>query len=250
MKGVTYEDMRPGSYEVKPRLDDMDANHIEAALCFPTFPRFCGQTFTEAEDKELGLLCVKAYNDWMVEEWCGDSGGRLIPLCLIPLWDVELAAAEVRRNADARRPRRLLQRDPALPRACRACTTPTTTGTPSSGPAPRRRRSSTCTSAVVVEDAVDLGRRTRRRSGRRSRTPTPPSRWSTSSSAASSCASPTSRSPTRRARSAGSPTSWSGPTRCGRRTAAGAGWPTSCRRSRRATSRTTCGAASSTTPTG
>ena len=78
----------------------MDANHIEAALCFPTFPRFCGQTFTEAKDKELGLLCVKAYNDWMVEEWCGDSGGRLIPLCLIPLWDAELAAAEVRRNAE------------------------------------------------------------------------------------------------------------------------------------------------------
>jgi predicted TIM-barrel fold metal-dependent hydrolase len=78
----------------------MDLNHIEAALCFPTFPRFCGQTFTEAKDRELGLLCVQAYNDWMVEEWCGDSGGRLIPLCLIPLWDAEMAAAEVRRNAD------------------------------------------------------------------------------------------------------------------------------------------------------
>src|SRR5438128_2611369 len=48
---------------------------------------------------ELGLLCVKAYNDWMVEEWCGPSGGRLIPLTLIPLWDAELAGAEVRRNA-------------------------------------------------------------------------------------------------------------------------------------------------------
>ena len=79
----------------------MDVNHIEAALCFPTFPRFCGQTFTEAKDHELALLCVKAYNDWMVDEWCGpDSGGRLIPLCLIPLWDAELAAAEVRRNAE------------------------------------------------------------------------------------------------------------------------------------------------------
>src|SRR5271170_3992046 len=99
MKGVTYEDMRPGSYELKPRLEDMDVNHLEAALCFPTFPRFCGQTFTEAKDKELALLCVQAYNDWMVDEWCGESGGRLIPLCLIPLWDPHLAAAEVRRNA-------------------------------------------------------------------------------------------------------------------------------------------------------
>jgi predicted TIM-barrel fold metal-dependent hydrolase len=42
---------------------------------------------------------VLAYNDWMVEEWCGDSAGRLIPLCLIPLWDADRAAAEVRRNA-------------------------------------------------------------------------------------------------------------------------------------------------------
>ena len=64
-----------------------------------SFPRFCGQTFTEAKDKELAQACVLAYNDWMVEEWCGDSGGALIPLIIIPLWDVELAAAEVRRNA-------------------------------------------------------------------------------------------------------------------------------------------------------
>lgn len=36
----------------------------------------------------------------MVEEWCGrQAQGRLIPLTLIPLWDAELAAAEVRRNA-------------------------------------------------------------------------------------------------------------------------------------------------------
>ena len=73
---------------------------MEASLCFPTFPRFCGQTFTEAKDRELGLLCVEAYNDWMVEEWCGESGGRLLPLTLIPLWDAELAAKEVLRNAE------------------------------------------------------------------------------------------------------------------------------------------------------
>jgi predicted TIM-barrel fold metal-dependent hydrolase len=35
----------------------------------------------------------------MVDEWAGESGGRLIPLCLIPLWDAHLAADEVRRNA-------------------------------------------------------------------------------------------------------------------------------------------------------
>ena len=96
---ITYDEMRPGCYDPKARLDDMDLDHVEASLCFPTFPRFCGQTFSEAKDKDLAFACVRAYNDWMVEEWCGDSGGRLIPLCLVPLWDVELAAAEVRHNA-------------------------------------------------------------------------------------------------------------------------------------------------------
>ena len=100
MSGITYDDMRPGSFDQKARLEDMDVNHIEASLCFPTFPRFCGQTFSEAKDKDLGLLCVEAYNDWMVEEWCAGSDGRLIPLIIVPLWDAHLAAAEVRRNAE------------------------------------------------------------------------------------------------------------------------------------------------------
>jgi hypothetical protein len=34
----------------------------------------------------------------MVEEWW-DQRGRLLPLCLVPLWDAELAAAEVVRKA-------------------------------------------------------------------------------------------------------------------------------------------------------
>lgn len=96
---ITYDEMRDGCYDPKARLDDMDINWVDASLSFPTFPRFCGQTFLEAQDRELATACVLAYNDWMVEEWCGDSGGRLIPLPIIPLWDVDAAAAEVRRNA-------------------------------------------------------------------------------------------------------------------------------------------------------
>jgi|688.fasta_scaffold264174_1 predicted TIM-barrel fold metal-dependent hydrolase len=99
LAGVTYDEMRQGSYKLKERLEDMDTAGIEASFCFPTFPRFCGQTFYEAKDRELAMLCVRAYNDWMVEEWCGESGGRMLPLCIIPLWDPVAAAAEVRRNA-------------------------------------------------------------------------------------------------------------------------------------------------------
>ena len=32
---VSYDEMRPGFYEPKARLDDMTANHVERSLCFP-----------------------------------------------------------------------------------------------------------------------------------------------------------------------------------------------------------------------
>ncbi|MCW2547282.1 MAG: amidohydrolase [Mycobacterium sp.] len=99
LEPLPYSEMRPGCYDRDARLADMDVNRTERSMCFPTFPRFCGQTFLEAKDKELALASVRAYNDWMIEEWCGPAGGRLIPLCLVPLWDAQLAAAEVRRNA-------------------------------------------------------------------------------------------------------------------------------------------------------
>jgi predicted TIM-barrel fold metal-dependent hydrolase len=95
---VTFEEMRPGCYDPAARLVDMDKAGIEASLNFPTFPRFAGQAFSEAHDKDLGFACIQAYNDWMVAEWCADP--RLVPICLIPFWDPALAAEEVRRNAD------------------------------------------------------------------------------------------------------------------------------------------------------
>ena len=96
---MSFDEMRPGCYDPKARLADLDEAGVERSLCFPNQVRFCGQVFLWMRDKDLALACVRAYNDWVVEEWCGDSGGRLLPACLIPLWDPSAAAAEVRRNA-------------------------------------------------------------------------------------------------------------------------------------------------------
>ena len=99
MTATTYDDMRPGCWDAKERKKDFELNWVDGSLPFPTFPRFCGQTFNEADDRELALACVQAYNDWMVEEWCDPAIGINIPLGIIPLWDAELASAEIQRNA-------------------------------------------------------------------------------------------------------------------------------------------------------
>ena len=96
---LNYDDMRPGCYDPVARLDDMDRAGILASLCFPTLPRFCGQLFYEAKDRDFGFVCLQAYNDWMIDDWCGAAPGRYIPLVLIPIWDPALAAKELERCA-------------------------------------------------------------------------------------------------------------------------------------------------------
>ena len=98
---AVYEDFRKGTWDQTARLADMDANHCDASINYPNiFPRFAGQGFLERADKELALACLRIYNDWMIDDWCGGAGrGRLIPLTLVPLWDPQLAADEVRRCA-------------------------------------------------------------------------------------------------------------------------------------------------------
>ena len=98
--GATYDNLRAGCWDPQERLIDMDVNGVDASLCFPNiFIRFCGQRFLYAKDKELALLCVRAYNDYLVDEWQAQGRGRLFGAGIVPLWDAALAAQEVRRMA-------------------------------------------------------------------------------------------------------------------------------------------------------
>jgi predicted TIM-barrel fold metal-dependent hydrolase len=99
MDPIRYEDMIPGCYDPAARVKDMDLDGVEAALCFPSFPGFGGGVFHRAKDKDLAHLCVQAWNDFYIDEWCGTAPDRFIPICLVPTWDAELAAAEIRRAA-------------------------------------------------------------------------------------------------------------------------------------------------------
>src|SRR5580658_10040903 len=94
-----FSEMRPGCYDIHERIRDMNANGVLASLNFPSYPQFCGQYFARATDKDLAIAVLRAYNDWHVDTWCGTYPGRMIPLALPPIWDVELMADEVRRMA-------------------------------------------------------------------------------------------------------------------------------------------------------
>ena len=115
---------------------------------------------TRADDKELGLACVKAYNDWMVEEWCAPSGGVNIPLCIMPLWDVELAAAEIQRNADRGVRAFCFSELPAPPEAADDPQRRLGPGVPG---VQRHRRDAVHAHRLVVDEPGRVARRARRR---------------------------------------------------------------------------------------
>jgi predicted TIM-barrel fold metal-dependent hydrolase len=55
-----------------------------------------GERFGRLEDSELESACVQAYNDWLIEEWASVSP-RFVPQCLVPIWPMDRAVAEIRR---------------------------------------------------------------------------------------------------------------------------------------------------------
>ena len=96
---TAFDEMRPGCYNVDERIKDMNAGGVLASMNFPSFPGFSARLFAAADDKELALATIRAYNDWHIDEWCGKYPGRFIPMALPVLWDPQLAADEVRRVA-------------------------------------------------------------------------------------------------------------------------------------------------------
>jgi predicted TIM-barrel fold metal-dependent hydrolase len=97
---VTLDDFRPGVVHPGPRIDDMDVAGIEASVNFPSAAfGFAGQRFLQMQDDELAKACVRAYNDWVHDEWLAPYPQRYIGCQVTHLRDPLAAADEIRRNA-------------------------------------------------------------------------------------------------------------------------------------------------------
>ena len=95
-----FDQMRPGCYDVDARVRDMDINGVWASVNFPSqITGFCGRVFFKVADRDLGLATIRAWNDWLYEEWYLAHPDRIVPLGITYLADPTLAAEEIRRNA-------------------------------------------------------------------------------------------------------------------------------------------------------
>lgn len=94
---LKWSDIPASCYDPKARIESMNTDRVAAALMFPNLPEFAGNLFQRTKDRDLALLCIQAYNDWLLDEWCTPYPDRFIGLALVPMWDPRLAAEEAER---------------------------------------------------------------------------------------------------------------------------------------------------------
>jgi len=101
MEPTRFADMIPGCYDPKERARDLLSQGILASISFPTLPRFGGMLFAGFKDKDLAYECVKAWNDFVLDEWCPSGPpGLFVPMIITTVWDPKLAEREIRRCVD------------------------------------------------------------------------------------------------------------------------------------------------------
>ena len=89
----------PGAYDPVARLAMMDEAGVWAQVIFPNTVGLGGQALGGAvEDVEFRLLCMEIYNDSNAEMQ-QSSGNRLLPMAVLPAWDVDSCVREAQRCA-------------------------------------------------------------------------------------------------------------------------------------------------------
>jgi predicted TIM-barrel fold metal-dependent hydrolase len=91
--GVRYQDVDPGCWEPRRRLELMDMDGVDAALIYP--PQRTMGYFMTSGDREFHLAGIEAFNNWLVEEFCAAAPERLGAVAQIPNAGIEAAVAEL-----------------------------------------------------------------------------------------------------------------------------------------------------------
>ena len=88
------EEALPAAVDARARLAYMDEVGVYYQLLYPNILGFHSHVFLNEMPRELATECVRAYNDWLVE-FCSADARRLIPMMMLPFWDIEASVAEM-----------------------------------------------------------------------------------------------------------------------------------------------------------
>jgi uncharacterized protein len=94
----SLEEADPASWNPDDRLVRMDEYGISAQVLYPNIVSFYTKAFMQLSDPDLALECVSAYNDFLID-FSSTNRNRLIPIMMLPFWDLEASERELERAA-------------------------------------------------------------------------------------------------------------------------------------------------------
>ncbi len=94
-----YDQINPGSYDVKERLKDMDLLGIWAQICFQNGGVTQAGSLVALGDPDLALTVIQMFNDACVDRM-KESGDRINCMASLPYWDKNILNQEMRRIVD------------------------------------------------------------------------------------------------------------------------------------------------------
>jgi predicted TIM-barrel fold metal-dependent hydrolase len=94
-----YDQINPGSYDVKERLKDMDAMGVWAQICFQNGGVTQAGSLVALNDEPLAIAITQIFNDACAERM-RESGGRINCMGTLPYWDKDVMNREMRRIVD------------------------------------------------------------------------------------------------------------------------------------------------------
>jgi len=86
---------RPGGYDPRARLVDLDSEGIDVAVLYPSI----GLYFGEVRDAGLQAALCRAYNRWLAD-YCHAAPERLVGVAALPLLDVDESVRELERATE------------------------------------------------------------------------------------------------------------------------------------------------------
>lgn len=95
----TYDEIHPGSFQVKPRLAEMDAMGIYAQICFQNGGVTQAGSLLALDDPDLVMTIIRTFNDACAER-IAESGGRIQCMATLPYWDKGELIKETKRIID------------------------------------------------------------------------------------------------------------------------------------------------------
>jgi predicted TIM-barrel fold metal-dependent hydrolase len=97
----TWDEIPIKAYVPAERIKAMDQDGVDVHTFFGNVSGVAGNTFSNPifTDEAFRLDCIRAFNDFQMDEFSIPYPGRFITLANLPMWDVAKAVAEAKRMA-------------------------------------------------------------------------------------------------------------------------------------------------------